>query len=134
MAVRLPICLAGKVLKDEETLATYKLQAGHTVHMVKVSLASRTRLSSRRSADATSLMLPGRAQDGGCFGLVVISRVGLWRSVRLAAAPADDGCWARPGPACRARGRSGPRHGRRNLVRLPSGYLGGSLHASRPPS
>lgn len=29
--------LSGKVLKDEETLATYKLQAGHTVHMVKAS-------------------------------------------------------------------------------------------------
>ncbi|KAG8988232.1 hypothetical protein FRB90_002883, partial [Tulasnella sp. 427] len=34
-ADRQRLIYSGRVLKDEEVLSTYKIQSGHTVHMVK---------------------------------------------------------------------------------------------------
>lgn len=42
-ADRQRLIYSGRVMKDEETLATYKIQSGHTVHMVKGAASNVTR-------------------------------------------------------------------------------------------
>lgn len=42
-ADRQRLIYSGRVMKDEETLATYKIQSGHTVHMVKGAASNANR-------------------------------------------------------------------------------------------
>lgn len=44
---------SGRVMKDEETLASYKLQSGHTVHMVKGAASNAARGGSSGTSGAS---------------------------------------------------------------------------------
>ena len=50
----LRLIYAGRILKDEETLEFYKIQDGHTIHVVKTGLASKQPQTSTPAAPATS--------------------------------------------------------------------------------
>ena len=52
-ADRQRLIYSGRVMKDEETLATYKLQSGHTVHMVKGAASNTARGGASSSGPTT---------------------------------------------------------------------------------
>lgn len=54
----LRLIYAGRILKDEETLESYKIQEGHTIHVVKTGLASKPQTSSPSIATAKPAELP----------------------------------------------------------------------------
>lgn len=52
-ADRQRLIYSGRVMKDEETLATYKLQSGHTIHMVKGAASNTARGGASSSGPTT---------------------------------------------------------------------------------
>lgn len=52
----LPRSPSGKVLKDEDTISSYKIQSGHTIHMVK---------GAPKTAQATAAQAPRLPQTMG---------------------------------------------------------------------
>ncbi|KAJ9252462.1 hypothetical protein DTO207G8_4803 [Paecilomyces variotii] len=62
-ADRQRLIYSGRVLKDNEALATYKIKDGHTVHLVKSAA------SNQRQAAQTSASAPGTASSQGVPGV-----------------------------------------------------------------
>lgn len=54
---------SGRVLKDEDTLATYKIQAGNTVHLVK-GAASNLRQNPANQGSSVPAALPANLNSG----------------------------------------------------------------------
>ena len=52
--VRQRLIYSGKVLKDHETLASYNLKDGHTIHLVKSAASNQTQQSSASQSSAAN--------------------------------------------------------------------------------
>lgn len=64
-ADRQRLIYSGRVLKDNETLATYKIKDGHTVHLVKSAASNQRQTPAAQSTSAT----PGAAAGQGIPGV-----------------------------------------------------------------
>jgi len=53
---------SGRVMKDEETLAFYKVQSGHTVHLVKGAASNQRASAGSVGGSGSSAARPGQAQ------------------------------------------------------------------------
>lgn len=54
----LRLIYAGRILKDEETLESYRIQDGHTIHVVKTGIASNTSVSSTTPTQKSAPITP----------------------------------------------------------------------------
>ena len=64
-ADRQRLIYSGRVLKDEQTVNSYKIQNGHTVHLVKAAASNTTAATGQPSTGASSAAAGGGGNTGG---------------------------------------------------------------------